>query len=137
MEIKTLTPGEWAVICSDAHLTVFNEIRDPLMDRIDYALVIEEEGTPLGYLTAREFDSETVYWQFGGAFPTSVSSAKAVECYRHMVEWALHRYKRIVTYVENENVKYLKLAMHFGFRIIGCRIFNKEILVELMNEGSR
>ena len=135
LEVKKLTSGKWAEICSDAHLVGFNHARDPKLDRIDYALlVVDELQNICGWLTAREFDSETVYWQYGAGTPESRNGPKVVETYSVLVEDAFKKYKRICTLVENENVKYLKLAMHFGFRIIGTRLFESKVYVELMNE---
>ncbi len=104
------------------------------MDRIDYAIVLKDENELLGYCTCKELDDESVYWQYGGAFPTAQNSSKAVEVYMVLVSWAHEKYKRITTLVENDNVRYLKLAMHAGFRIIGVRMFGGKILVELLNE---
>jgi RimJ/RimL family protein N-acetyltransferase len=132
--IKKLTPDEWAELSEAAHHVVFEEKRSWDMDRIDYALICEEGGVPCGYLTARELDKESVYWQYGGAFPGTHSSSRAVAVYEALIDWTLERYQRITTLVENENVRYLKLALHAGFRIIGCRFFNGIILVELLRE---
>lgn len=133
-EIDLLSADEWRALSADAHLICFNERRSATLDRIDFALIVKDESGPVGYCTCRELDSESVYWQFGGAFPGTHSSAKAVSAYEELVEWTLAKYKRITTLVENENVRYLKLAMHAGFRIIGCRFFKGDVLVELLNE---
>lgn len=134
LTIKQVTPHEWAEMGELAHRVVFNEVRPAEMNRIDYALIAEIDGQLSGYLTAREFDQETVYWQYGGAFPGTHSSSKAVETYGAFVDWTLERYKFITTLVKNDNVRYLKLAMHFGFRIIGCRNFEGDVLLELLNK---
>jgi hypothetical protein len=136
LTIHKLSPEDWAKVSETTYLVVFGGQRPSGMDRIDYALVIQdvEQNTPCGYLTARELDSDSVYWQFGGAFPGTHSSSKAVECYKMFVDWTLARYKRITTLVENTNVRYLKLAMHAGFRIIGVRMFDGSVLVELLNK---
>lgn len=133
-EIDRLDSVEWKNLSESAHLICFNEKRSGDLDRIDYALVIKDDGGLVGYCTARELDKDSVYWQYGGAFPGTHSSAKAVGAYEELVEWTLERYERITTLVENTNVRYLKLAMHAGFRIIGCRFFKGDILVELLNE---
>lgn len=104
------------------------------MDRIDYALMIEANDEAVGYCTVREMDEDSVYWQFGGGLPNVTESSRAVEAYKALIEWTHARYQRITTLVENTNVRYLKLAMHFGFRIIGCRMFRGDVLVELLNE---
>lgn len=135
IEVLKIGPTEWAEISEKAHRVVFKEERPKEMDRIDYVLLMETpEGEPCGYCTVRELDSESVYWQYGGAFPTAHSSPRAVECYSKSIEWTRSRYKRISTLVENNNVRYLKLAMHYGFRVIGCRTFQGKIYLELLNE---
>lgn len=136
-KIEKLLPEEWKLLSEQAHLAMFSESRSSEMDRIDYALIITDEEKKLcGYLTARELDQDSVYWQYGGAFPGTHSSKKAFDVYGELILWAKRHYKRITTLVKNSNVRYLKLAMHFGFRIIGCRFFNGEVLVELLNEFS-
>lgn len=137
LKVKKLSPEEWLILSEDAHLIAFNEKRPGDMDRIDYALMVEDEGIPCGYLTARELDKESVYWQYGGAFPGTRSTSRVVLVYEALINWTLERYERITTLVENTNVKYLKLAMHGGFRIIGCRMFGGQVLVELLNEGRK
>lgn len=134
IQVEQLFPDEWRSISESAHLAMFDEKRSSSMDRIDYALVLKDEKGLCGYCTCRELDDESVYWQYGGAFPGTHGTSKAVEVYMILVEWAHEKYKRITTLVENENVRYLKLAMHAGFRIIGCRNFGGKILVELLNE---
>lgn len=134
IQVDQLFPDEWRVLSESAHQAMFDEKRPSTMDRIDYALVLKDEAGLVGYCTCRELDDESVYWQYGGAFPGTHSSPKAVEAYTVLVSWAHAKYKRITTLVENDNVRYLKLAMHAGFRIIGCRMFGGKILVELLNE---
>lgn len=133
--VLKVTPAEWAQIAEGAHRVVFKEERPKHMDRVDYVLLVEEgTGQPSGYCTVRELDAESVYWQYGGAFPGTHSSSKAVECYGSLIDWTRTRYARISTLVENSNVRYLKLAMHYGFRVIGCRTFQGKIYLELLNE---
>ena len=132
VQVCVLNPAQWKVLAKDAHLIVFNEGRPAGKDRIDYALVAESDSVGIfGYVTARELDEDTVYWQFGGAFPNSKKSKLAVDGYRAFIQWTLeHDYKRICTYIENENTTMLKLAMFHGFRVIGVRNFEGKILLE-------
>lgn len=126
---------EWAQISENCHAVVFKEKRPAEMDRIDYVLLVEEEdGVPSGYCTVRELDSESVYWQYGGAFPGTHGTIKSVGSYESLINWTKQHYKRISTLVENTNIRYLKLAMHYGFRVIGCRTFHGKIYLELLNE---
>ncbi len=135
MEIDQLTPDEWRELSDSAHITCFSELRPAWMDRISYALIAKKGEQLCGYITARETDAETVYWQFGGAFPGTRKSARAVEAIEAAIEWTLARYKRITALVENVNLPMLKMALHCGFLIIGVENFHGTILVKLMLEG--
>lgn len=135
--VLKITPQEWASISENCHAVVFQEKRPFDMDRLDYVLLAESaEKKPCGYCTVRELDSESVYWQYGGGFPGTKESVNAVQAYGKFIEWTKSRYKRISTYVENSNVRYLKLAMHFGFRVVGCRFIQGKIYLDLLNEFS-
>lgn len=130
--IDVLGPDEWKHLSENAHLVVFGKSKPAAFDRIDYALLCADEaGTPKGYLTARELDHESVYWQFGGAFPGVEKSLLAWRIYSSFVEFEKTAgRKRIMTYVENSNVGYLKMAMKAGFRIIGTRCVGGTVLLE-------
>jgi RimJ/RimL family protein N-acetyltransferase len=135
MRIEKLNPIEWALLAERAHLSVFDETRAKDMDRIDFALLMLNYEMLQGYITCRELDKESLYWQFGGAFPSAHSTIRSSLAYDEAIRWCKEQgYKRITTLVENENVRYLKMAMHYGFRIIGCRFFDGKILVELFND---
>lgn len=124
---------EWAEL---AHSIVFNEKRSGDMNRIDFALLVINHATdvPAGFCTVRELDRESIYWQYGGAFPGTQSTFWVVGVYEALLDWCRGKYKRISTLVSNENIPYLKLCMKFGFRIIGVRLFKNEVFVELLNE---
>ncbi len=133
-EVNKLTPEEWAVLSEDAHRAVFNEVKPSAFDRIDFALVCHSEGLPRGYVTCREFDHETLYWQFGGSFPGTRGTVISWEVYRALTIWALQRYKRITTLIENTNEVMMKMAMKRGFRIVGLRNYGGSILLEHLLE---
>jgi len=134
MIVERLEKEEWRELSENAHRAVFAEYKPAAKERIDYALISLKEGVLQGYCTVRELDGDSVYWQYGGAFPTSEKSIHAYRSYEAFVDYCAERYERITTLVENENVRYLKLAMHFGFRIIGCRLFGGQVFVELLLE---
>jgi hypothetical protein len=136
LEVHQMPPGQWALYSEDAHKICFSEKRPWQMDRIDFALVAvdTDKRDPLGYVTVRELDSESVYWQYGGAFPSSEKSLWAYKAYEKFVKWTKERYSRVTTLVESENVRYLKMAMSVGFRVIGVRIFKGQVLCELLLE---
>lgn len=115
-----------------AHLLCFKENKPKEWDRIDFALLgVNDEGIPLGYITCRELDANVLYWQFGGAFPSSRSTIHCMACYCSFYNFCRTRYKRICTYIENTNQVMLKMAMKIGFLITGIRNFDGSILLEL------
>lgn len=130
--VKALSPKEWAPLSENAHRAVFSEIKPPNWDRIDYALlgVDAESNTVLAYLTAREMDPKTVYWQFGGAFPSCRGTIQSFRTYEAFVAWARERYENVFTLIRNDNLAMLKAAMKVGFRIVGVRNFKGEIYTE-------
>jgi RimJ/RimL family protein N-acetyltransferase len=132
LEIIYYPAESWRNYAEAAHLAVFSEARPSALNRIDFALVVGRDATPLGYVTCRELDAESLYWQFGGAFPPASKSPVVLPCYRLFVEWCTGKYKRVTTLVASSNVTYLKLAMKIGFRIIGCRTVSGEVYVELL-----
>lgn len=137
INVERIEKDQWREMSSDAHRAVFSEIRDAESERIDFALLAIEDGKLYGYCTVRELDSESVYWQYGGAFPSSEKSIRAVKSYDCFVGYCKARYRRVSTLVANGNIRYLKLAMSRGFRIIGVRTFKGEIFVELLNEFTK
>lgn len=133
--VKKLTPKEWSEFSEMAHLIVFNEKRSKSMDRVDFALIVEnEKGVPLTYATCKELDSETVYMQYGGAFPSSEKTTLVFKCYDLMINFLMLSYKRIGTMIENKNKPMLKLAMKKNFIIVGMRNFHNSVLLEHMLE---
>lgn len=140
MEIRVnkINKGEWISMSKNAHLICFNEARDPMMDRIDYALINEKDGDPINYCTVRELDSESVYWQHGGAFPNSKGTGSSFYSYKRNAQWCFDEgYERITTYIENINLAMLKIALKVGFLIIGTRSFKGHVMLELILEKER
>lgn len=131
MKIVYLKKEEWAELSAKAHLIVFNEHRDPKSERIDFALLADEQDIAKSYVTCRELDSESLYWQYGGSFPGTKGTVSSLKAFTGFVNWAKeHGYKRILFYVQNTNKAMLKLAMKCGFLICGVRNFQQNILVE-------
>lgn len=130
--IKRIGPELWRDLFSkNAHLFSFKEIREPRMDRIDYALlVINDNDEPVAYQTCKELDSTSVYWQFGGVFPPIIGTVNSMKVYEALRDYHKEHYDRVTTYIENENCVMLKMAMKIGFRICGIKYFNGKILLE-------
>lgn len=136
MEVKRITRGDWATLSERAHLVVFNEIRKPEMDRIDFALIVDNgSGMPLQFATCREVDSESLYIQYGGSFPGTKGTPKSLRCFNAILDWAnLAGYRRVAFLVENTNSAMLKLALGVGFKVIGIRNYRGSILLEHVKE---
>lgn len=131
MRVAQITKEDWAVLSEKAHLVVFNEKKNAENDRIDFALVCENEHEiPMGYVTCRETDAHTLYWQYGGMFPDTKGSIKSLGVTKKFLEWCKERYKRVYFQVENTNAPMLKMAIACGFVIIGVRNYKGSILVE-------
>lgn len=133
LALLEITNTQWLELAPSAHRSVFGEILPPEYDRIDFAvLVIDElQNRPVGYVTARELDQESVYLKHGGAFPPMKDTIYSWHAYKKTLEHLLTRYTRITTLVENTNTVYLKMALTAGFKVIGVRYFKNTLLVEL------
>ena len=130
LSIDRFTRSEWAQWSEKAHLICFQERKPAEWDRIDFALVVKNEERLLGYVTCREIDHETLYWQFGGAFPGTKETALSYKVHLRLIEACKAHYKRIVFFVENTNTPMLKMALKSGFRIFGTRFHAGSVLVE-------
>lgn len=136
MQVRAITKDDWATLAERAHLIVFNEIKKPEMDRIDFALIVENESSvPLQYATCRELDAESLYLQYGGSFPGTKGTIKSIRCFNAILDWAnLAGYRRVSFLVENTNEAMLKLALSVGFLIIGVRNYRGLVLLEHAKE---
>jgi hypothetical protein len=134
IEIKKLNKEQWNELSEKAHSICFNEHKPSEWDRIDFALVGDNFGIPMGYITCRETDAKTLYWQFGGAFPSSKETVWCFHTYQKFVDFCRSDYERITTLIENTNTVMLKMAMKVGFRIVGIRYFKGSVLLEHLLE---
>lgn len=130
MNIERFSPAAWKEYSAHAHRIAFGEVMPEGLERIDFALLLVDGKKPLGYVTCRELDSETIRWQFGGAFPGTQGTAVTYRGYQAFVRHAMRDYKRIGTLIENTNVVMLKMALKVGFRVIGVRMFQGSVLLE-------
>jgi hypothetical protein len=136
IRVEKLSAQQWQYFSEDAHKIAFGELKPASLDRIDYALlaVCERDDKPTGYVTCRELDADSVYWQFGGAMPGAKETVKSFRTYEAFVGWHRSHYKRVSTFIENENTPMLKMAMKVGFRVVGIRNFKGSILLEHLLE---
>lgn len=135
IEVKKLEADVWVAAFSEyAHQGVFGELKPRNLDRIDYALLAIKDESPLGYMTCREMDANTVYWQYGGMFEPFRKSILCMRVYEGFRDFHMKSYKRCLTYIENINISMLKMAWKIGFRIIGVRNYQGSILLEHLLE---
>lgn len=133
-----LDPEQWASYGKHAHTAVFGKILPPELERISFALLaIGRDGLPMSYVTCKEQDGESLYWQFGGSFPGTKGGVGSVAAMREFLKWCSARYKRVSFLVENDNYSMLKLAMKFDFKISGIRNFKNSVLLEHLLEFSK
>lgn len=128
--VARYTADEWMEYSDSAHRLVFKESRNPELDRISFALLAHNQKSPVGYVTCREIDADSLYWQYGGAMD-EFKGFNAVRAFKLFFDYCKERYKRITTLVKNDNVQYLHLLMKMGFRAIGIRCFANEIYLEM------
>lgn len=134
-KVLKIESDKWKELSEKAHLIAFNEKKPSDWDRIDFALLaVSDEDIPLAYMTCREFSHDTIYWQYGGAFPPVKDTIHSFKIYSAFKDWHSSKYKRAVTYIENTNSVMLKMAMKIGFKITGIRNYNNEILLEHLLE---
>lgn len=135
IRIVQVSKHDWKQWSEQAHLVVFKEHKPVSLDRIDFTLVAEGEHSKLlGYITCREFDAKSIYWQYGGAFPGTRATSVSYEMYQKALKWCEQKYDRVMTLVENKNYPMLKMHLKAGFLIVGFRVHLGQGLVELTKE---
>lgn len=131
ISVKVLLPHQWKEMAENAHVAVFDETWDKNLERITFALLmVDKEDQIISYATAQEIDKETVYLQYGGAFPKFRGSPVVYKSFCEMVDFLKKSYKTIRTYVENVNYPMLKFYMKNNFLVTGVRYFKEFTLLE-------
>ena len=135
IKIEKIPAKEWIELYSEmAHRAVFKRIKPAHFDRIDFALLAKEDETVMGYITCREHDHETLYWQFGGAFAALKGTPQVYPVLEALIAECRPNYKRVYCLIENTKTPMLYLAMKAGFRIMGVRAYQNSILLEHLLE---
>jgi len=131
MRVEKLTPLEWKELSPTLHKQVFQHTIHPEWERIDYALIcVDEDNAVQGYLTAREQDENTVFWQWGGVMPLARGTAGSGRGLQKLLAWASERYTRMKTYVENDNTPMLRLYLMLGAKIVGIKYYEGKVFLE-------
>lgn len=124
LEVVKISAEEWANICESTMSYSFKDEHWPMeKTRANFALIVQNSETKVPYCfsTLIEFDSESVYMQHGGSFPSAEGTALVGRGYGLMVSWLLNNYKYISTRIWNKNSAMLKLAAKAGFIITGIQ----------------
>lgn len=127
--VRRISAEDWMPVSELAHGVAFGETRPACKDRIDFVIIAEKCGHPVGYITARETDAESVYWQFGGIFGGPLGQMGLLS-YLDAINLMRQSYSRITTLIHNSNVVMLKLALKCGFLVTGIKTFEGRTLVE-------
>lgn len=130
MTVIKYSQDDWVKLSEGVHLEIFNEYRSKDLNRIDFALVAFEDEKALGYITCKEFDSESIYIGFGGIFPDIQKTTKAFSVYCKGLEYLKDHYLRATTLIENTNIPMIKMALKAGLKITGIKNFENTILLE-------
>ena len=125
-----MTPAEWAPISEAAHSAGFGKYKDPAKERIDFVLVAEHDEKPAAYVTCKELDADSLYFQFGASVGEFRHSPTSWDAFCGFMNYAQENYQRLSMLIENDNIAMLKFAWKAGLKCTGVRYFKKNILLE-------
>ena len=125
-----ITKKEWDEYKDGYYRALFGTQRGDL-DSIDYCSLVIFRDHIAGYVTVKELDKKTAYWQLGGVLPKFQNTVFSVKGYKDLIGWFSERYKYIRTRIVNTNTKMLRMALKAGFLIIGTVMFHNKVYVEL------
>lgn len=129
--ISKISKETWSKMSENAHLVVFGNRKELKNERIDFTYLIAQEAQVLAYVTCKEMDGTSLYWQYGGTFPSAKGSIFVPAGFRSLLNRVQEdRYDRVSFLVENTNYPMLKLAMAFKFKIIGAKLFQGQVFLE-------
>lgn len=134
MNVVRYDKEQWDLVAEGIHEVVFGEIRPSSLNRFDFALVAWNGSTPIGYITCRETDAESVYIGFGGVVPESRNSIESKSGMEALISFLASQYKRANMLVENTNIFMLKKALNTGFLPVGIANYRGSIFVDLRME---
>lgn len=118
------------------YIDAFSHSKSSDLEKCDFVLLCKDyKNEVVGFVTCHEMDSETLYWQFGGASKKVKNTINVSSHYVSFINWSLERYQRVTTRIENTNTSMLRIALKCGFLIYGVWNFKNKIYLELCNEG--
>ena len=125
---------EWDLVAEDIHQVIFGEHRPVDLNRFDFVLVAWGETNPVGYVTCRETDSESIYISYGGVFPESRNTELSKIGMALILDFLKNNYKRANMLVENQNIFMLKKALNHGFIPVGIANYVGKVYLDLRIE---
>ena len=134
MKVVKYDKAQWDLVSEGIHELVFGEYRPSSLNRFDFALCVWDESEPIGYITCRETDSESLYIGFGGVFPNQRKSKKSKDGMFFLLDYLRQDYKRANMLVENSNVFMIKKALNHGFRVVGIANYMGNVYLDLRLE---
>ena len=134
MNVVRYDKSQWDLVAEGIHEVIFGEIRPSSLNRFDFALAAWNDVSPIGYITCRETDSESVYISYGGVMPESRNSDESKAGMNALVDYLKDNYKRANMLVENTNIFMLKKALNTGFLPVGIANYRGSIFVDLRLE---
>ena len=133
MLVERIGKEQWQQMEDHAHLAIFAENPPETQGRMDFALLVvdDDNGTVLQYVTCKELDDKTLYWGYGGSFPSCKGTVKSWQGYQALTRYCKEMgYEHIFTLIENTNRAMLKFALKIGYKIIGIRHVDGSTMLE-------
>lgn len=134
MNVVKYEKSQWDLVSDGIHQLVFGEYRNSSVNRFDFALVAWEGVSPIGYITCRETDCESIYISYGGVMPENRNSIESKVGMDALISYLKESYKRANMLVENTNVFMLKKALNTGFIPVGIANYCGSVYVDLRLE---
>jgi hypothetical protein len=130
IKVVEVSKEDWKDLAKKAHQLVFVEDWDSDSERIDYALVTEEDGDLVQYATVKEIDKNNSFIQYGGSFPKYRNTKKSYESFGTILDWMFDKYSSVGFLTENYNFPMLKFAIKKEFVITGMRVVRGHLMLE-------
>lgn len=136
-EIVFANAEQWDELKYDAYKLTFKEVLPKDCGRADFALLIIDmtASAIVGFVSCRKVSESVVYWQYGGVTDELRNKTSVLTLYLKFIENMKNMgFKKIYTYVYNDNIRYLKLCLTSGFLIVGTRNDNGKVMLDLTKE---
>ncbi len=135
IEVKAIAPEHFHSMSEFAYEMIFGQKRPKELERYNFAILTSLGEDPVSYVTCIEMDANTLYWQYGGTLPKFKNTIYSYKAYAAGLDWSLKHYARVSTKIENTNTAMLKMALKYGFLIVGVTQFKNQTLLDLLKEN--